>query len=133
MVTIAWHEVISWAVALISTTLFIAERRKNDNVKYYMVLQGLLRACNQRCGFLVSTIQKVRDTGREIPRDEFCFVVESEYANYVALQEHIMGSMKSIQPDKDMPFDVGGFVRGNRRDSESLPANNRMEQARPTS
>jgi len=49
------------------------------------------------------------------------------------LQEHIMGSMKSIQPDKDMPFDVGGFVRGNRRDSESLPANNRMEQARPTS
>ena len=25
-----------------------------------------------------------------------------------------MGSMKSLQPDKDMPFDVGGFVRGTR-------------------
>src|SRR5438067_5792977 len=111
MVTIAWHEIISWVLAIVSATLFIAERGKNDNVKYYMVLQGLLRACNQRCGFLVATIQRVRDSGREIPRDEFCFVVESEYANYVALQEHIMGSMKSIQPGRDMPFDVGGFVR----------------------
>ena len=79
-----------------------------------MVLQGLLRACNQRCGFLVTTIERVRHSGREIPRDEFCFVVESEYAHYVALQEHIMGSMKSLQPDKDMPFDVGGFIRGSK-------------------
>ena len=112
MITLAWHEVLSWGLALISMTLFIAERRRNDNVKYYMVLQGLLRACHQRCGFLVSTIEKARQSGREIPRDEFFFVVESEYANYVSLQEHIMGSMKSLQPGKDMPFDVGGFVRG---------------------
>lgn len=63
---------------------------------------------------MISTIEKVRQSGREIPRDEFCFVVESEYANYVALQEHIMGSMKSLQPDRDMPFDVDGFVRGSR-------------------
>src|SRR5690349_10097213 len=99
MMTLAWHEIMSWGLTLISLTLFIAERRRNDNVKYYMVLQGLLRACNQRCGFLVNTIEKVKQSGREVPRDEFCFVVESEYANYVSLQEHIMGSMKSLQPD----------------------------------
>ena len=130
MVTVAWHEIISWALAIVSATLFIAERRRNDNVKYYMVLQGLLKACNNRCGFLVNTIERVRASGREIPRDEFCFVVESEYANYLSLQEHIMGSMKSIQPDKDMPFDVGGLVRGGRHDRADAPANKHMEPTR---
>lgn len=121
MVTLAWHEVLSWGLAIISVTLFIAERRRNDNVKYYMVLRGLLRACAQRCGFLVSTIEKVKQSGKEIPRDEFLFAVESEYANYVALQEHITGSMKSLQPDKDMPFDAGGFVRGAPAQRPSVP------------
>lgn len=66
MITLPWHEALSWVITLVSFTLFIVERRRNDNTKEYMVLQ---------------------------------------------LQEQIMGSMKSLQPDKDMPFDVGGFVR----------------------
>ena len=85
-----------------------------------MVLQGLLRACSQRSGFLVHTIERVRESGRQIPIEEFCFVVESEYANYVALQEHIMGSMKSLQPNIDMPFDVRGFVYGVRAHTQSM-------------
>ena len=34
-----------------------------------------------------------------------------------------MGSMKSLQPDKDMPFDTGGFIRGglSKGKSEDLP------------
>ena len=114
MVTLAWHEIVSWALTVVSVTLFVVERRKNDNIKYYMVLQGLLRACNQRCGFLVNTIERVRQSGREVPRDEFIFVVESEYANYVALQEHIMGSMKSLHPAADIPFDPAELIRGGR-------------------
>ena len=114
MVTLAWHEIVSWALTVVSVTLFVVERRKNDNIKYYMVLQGLLRACNHRCGFLVNTIERVRQSGREVPRDEFIFVVESEYANYVALQEHIMGSMKSLHPDADIPFDPAELIRGGR-------------------
>ena len=112
MLTVAWHEVISWALTLISATLFLSEYRKNDNTKYYMVLQGILRACNQRANFLAHIMADIRQTDRQIPREEFLLFVDTEYANYVSLQEHIMGSMKSIQPHKDMPFDVGGFVRG---------------------
>ena len=112
MITVAWHEVISWALTLVSGALLVAEYRKNDNTKYYMVLQGILRACNQRAGFLAHILADVRGSDRQIPREEFLFAVDSEYINYVSLQEHIMGSMKSIQPDKDMPFNAGGFVRG---------------------
>ena len=46
-------------------------------------------------------------------------MVEAEYANLVGLQEHIMGSMKSLQPDKDMPFDVGAFIRSTREPPSS--------------
>ena len=84
--------------------------RKNDNTKYYMVLQGILRACGQRSGFLANTLGRLQESGRDVPCEEFTFVLNSEYANYLQLQEHIMGSMKSLQPDKDMPFDAGGFI-----------------------
>jgi hypothetical protein len=43
-VTLAGHEIISWALTLASTILCVVERRKNDTTKYYMVLQGILRA-----------------------------------------------------------------------------------------
>ena len=112
--SLAWHELISWAVALVSVTLLVAERRKNDNAKYYMVLQGVLRACNQRAGFLVHVVEEAKKSDRQIPREEFILAIESEYINYASLQEHIMGSMKSLQPDKDSPFDVGGFVSSGR-------------------
>ena len=92
MITLAWHEILSWGVALVSVTLFLVERRKNDNTKYYMVLQGILRACNQRSGFLASTDNKFKKSDRDVSRDEFSFVISSEYANYVQLQEYIMGS-----------------------------------------
>lgn len=121
--TLSWHELLSWFIAVVSTTLFFAERRKNDNTKYYMVLQGILRACNQRSGFIANMVGRLRASGRDVSREEFDFVLESEYVNCVQLQEHIMGSMKSLQPDKDMPFDVGGFIRSGRAegDSEDLP------------
>ena len=76
-----------------------------------MVLQGVLRSCHQRAGFLASRIGRLRQLERDVSRDEFDIFIESEYANSLQLQEHIMGSMKSLHPDKDMPFDVGGFVR----------------------
>ena len=123
MITLSWHEIVSWFVAVVSATLFLVERRKNDNTKYYMVLQGILRACNQRSGFLASMKGRLQESGRDVSREEFSFVLESEYVNCVQLQEHIMGSMKSLQPDQDMPFDVGGFIRSGRAQGqpEDLP------------
>ena len=123
MMTLPWHELVSWCIALVSATLFFVERRKNDNTKYYMVLQGILRACHQRAGFLAHTRGKAQESGRDVPCEEFDFVLNSEYANYLQLQEHIMGSMQSLQPGKDMPFDVGGFIQSGLSEgkSENLP------------
>jgi hypothetical protein len=114
MFTVAWYDVISWAITIISSVLFITEYRKNTN--HYMVLQGILRACNQRANFLAAMMQRVDE--RQIPPEEFKYVLSSEYTNYVALQEHLMGSMKSLQPRKDMPFDVGGFIDSHRPEQE---------------
>ena len=122
--TLSWHELLSWFITVVSATLLFTEYRKNDNTKYYMVLQGILRACNQRAGFIAHTMGKAQESGRDVPCEEFDFVLNSEYANYLQLQEHIMGSMKSLQPDKDMPFvDVGGFIRSGSSEgkSENLP------------
>ena len=124
MITLPWHELVSWCIALVSATLFFVERRKNDNTKYYMVLQGILRACNQRAGFIAHTMGRSQESRRDVPCEEFDFALSSEYANCLQLQEHIMGSMKSLQPDKDMPFvDVGGFIRSGSSEgkSENLP------------
>jgi hypothetical protein len=111
-VTLAWHEIISWALTLASTILFLVERKKNDTTKYYMVLQGILRAIHQRAGFLSTNFSRAKDSERAVvPREEFLLFVESEYVNHLGLQEHIRGSMKSLQPDKDMPFDAHGFVQ----------------------
>ena len=123
MITLSWHELVSWFIAVVSATLFIAERRKNDNTKYYMVLQGILRACGQRSGFLANKVGRLRESGRDVSHEEFNFILESEYVNCVQLQEHIMGSMKSLQPGKDMPFDAGGFIRSGHAEgkSEDLP------------
>ena len=123
MITLPWHELVSWCIALVSATLFVVERRKNDNTKYYMVLQGTLRACGQRAGFLANTLRRLQESKRDVPCEEFNFVLTSEYANSLQLQEHIMGSMKSLQPDKDMPFDTGGFILSgpSKGKSEDLP------------
>ena len=129
MVTLAWHELISWALTLVSGVLLFSELRKNNNTKYYMVLQGILRACSQRANFLAHLMGQLEKSDRAIPREEFLLSVKSEYANYVSLLEHIMGSMKSLQPHEDMPFDVEEFVRGRRPGHPDAPsdAQRRME------
>jgi hypothetical protein len=89
----------SWALTLASTILLVVERRKNDTTKYYMVLQAILRACHMRAGFLSTNFTRAKDSERAVaPREEFILFLESEYVNHVGLQEHIMGSMKSLQP-----------------------------------
>ena len=70
MIYLSWHEIFSWIIAVVSATLFSAERRKNDNkndnTKYYMVLQGILRACGQRSGFLANTLGRLQESGRDV-------------------------------------------------------------------
>ena len=75
---ISWHEILSWIITVVSATLFFTERRKNDNTKYYMVLQGILRACGQRSGFLANTVGRLQESRRDVPCEEFNFVLNSE-------------------------------------------------------
>jgi hypothetical protein len=113
-ISLAWHEVISWAMTIVSITLLADNYRRDENTKYYMVLQGVLRACNQRSQLLAHLLSDLRASDRQVPRDEVLLLMDSEYINYVALQEHLMGSMKSLNPHKDLPFDAGGFVQSGR-------------------
>ena len=117
-ISLAWHEILSWAVALVSTVLLVVQHRMNDNTKYYMVLQGILRACSRHSGYLTSVRDGIKESDKDVTQREFAAFVESECAHSLQLEEHIMGSMKSLHPDEDMPFSTTDFVHG--RPSRSL-------------
>ena len=78
MITLPWHELVSWCIALVSATLFVVERRKNDNAKYYMVLHGIFRACHHRAAFLAYTKGRSQESRRDVPCEEFGFVMDAE-------------------------------------------------------
>ena len=114
MVTVSWHEIVSWAITLVSLTLLL--RQREENTKYYMILQGILKACHKRAGFLANIHGDVqRGGGRNIPHEEYTTFINGEYVNCLQLQEHIMGSMKSLKPKEDMPFDVNDVIQGTER------------------
>ena len=113
-VTLAWYEIATGVVGLVttavSTTLYIVERRKTDNTKHYMALQGLLRACDGHAQYLSNRRGVFVEADRDVSREEYELFMMSEYATSYELREHIMGAMKSLQPDQDIPFDVQDFL-----------------------
>jgi hypothetical protein len=124
MVTVAWHELLSWFLLIVSATLFFYERKRNDGKKYYMVLQGMLRACSKRAEFLANQIGRVaQNSQREVSREEFLLLTHSEYTDKLALMEHVMGAMKAIEPSQDAPFDVAQFLQRDRTDTTSAMGN----------
>lgn len=78
-----------------------------------MAIQGILRACKEKSGFYASHITEVknRDSQTGISKEEYLLFINAVYVDYAALMEHIMGSLKAIEPKKDMPFDTGEFTR----------------------
>ena len=105
------HEVIAWILVIVSATLFIAERRRNDDTRYYMILQGLLRACYRRACFCAARTNRLRESSdTSIPLAQHILFVESSYTEYTSMMEQLMGSMKSLRPGQDMPFDVQRFL-----------------------
>lgn len=115
MISIEWHEVISWLLTIVSVTLLVYEWRRNPRLSYYMALQGVLRACQEKARFYASRTGELqrRDlpSGQGIPKEEYLLFVSSVYADYVSLMEHIMGTVKAIEPKKDLPFDTVQFLR----------------------
>jgi hypothetical protein len=99
-VSVAIHEIISWIVAAISIALFLYERRKNSLTPFYMNLQGLLKTCHAKAVFYFSVARHYESANK----DE-ALKWQAVSSDFEALKQTVMGVMKAIEPDKDMPFD----------------------------
>ncbi len=108
------YDLISWGITIASVMLFIFERRKNNRTPYYMAVQGILRACNTKAGFYITHVNSLKNRDSEnsttVPMPEYLLFAENVYSDFATLMEHIMGCLKAIEPDKDMPFDTIAFT-----------------------
>jgi len=109
------YDLISWLVTVISLMLFYFERKKNNRLPYYMAIQGILRACKSKAGFYGThaTHLKNRSNGKttSVSIDEYILFTDTVTSDFMSLMEHVMGSLKSIEPEKDLPFDTMEFTR----------------------
>jgi hypothetical protein len=121
-ITVSLVELISWILTVISIVLFILERRKNVRLPYYMAIQGILRACREKAQFYASHLGEIerRDDSRSISKEEYRLLTQTAYTDYTSLMEHIMGSLKAIMPEKDIPFDAKQFTK-RLREAKELP------------
>ncbi|CAG0970135.1 hypothetical protein ANRL4_01198 [Anaerolineae bacterium] len=124
IISVSLTELISWLITIVSVVLFILERRNNKKQAYYMAVQGILRACKEKAGFYASYVGQLnrRDRKQTISREEHALFAETIYTDYLALMQHVMGSLKAIEPDKDMPFDAYEFTKPKKSDQPSPPA-----------
>lgn len=115
------YDLISWLVTVISLMLFFFERKKNIRLPYYMAVQGILRACKSKAGFYGTHASnlKNRNNGKNtsISSDEYVLFADTVTSDFMSLMEHIMGSLKSIEPEKDMPFDTMAFTQSQNSES----------------
>jgi len=111
-VTVSIIELLSWLITVISFLLFLFERGKNSRLPYYMAVQGILRACKEKSGFYASFYSELKKRSPDnIQKEEFMLFAQTIYSDYIALMEHIMGSLKAIEPTKDIPFDTKEFTK----------------------
>jgi hypothetical protein len=76
-----------------------------------MTLQGILRACDKWAGFYSSTYTMIQSSPNwQITKEEHLMLLRSAYTNSAAMCEHLLGSMKALEPDKEMPFSAFSFV-----------------------
>lgn len=82
-----------------------------------MAIQGILRACNTKAGFYSSHLNdlktRINSKSASFSFDEYILFTETVYSDFAALMEHVMGSLKAIEPHKDLPFDTMAFTQRN--------------------
>lgn len=119
-INVSIYDLISWLITIISIMLFIFERKKNSRLPYYMAVQGILRACKTKAGFYGTHANhlKSRNNGKNmsVSLDEYILFTDTVTSDFLSLMEHIMGSLKSIEPEKDMPFDTMAFTQSQNSD-----------------
>jgi hypothetical protein len=97
---LAFHEIISWIITAVSVSLFVYERKKNNLTPFYMNLQGLLKTCHAKTVFYWQVATQSEELDK--PSEKFKWLAVSN--DFEALKQTIMGVMKAIEPNKDMPF-----------------------------
>jgi hypothetical protein len=102
-VSVAIHEIISWIVAAISISLFFYERRKNSLTPFYMYLQGILKTCHAKTVFYFTVARHYESENDSTSKDE-ALKWQAVSNDFEALKQTVMGVMKAIEPNKDMPF-----------------------------
>jgi hypothetical protein len=87
-----------------------------------MTVQGILRACYQKAGFFSTHMSNIKERQRlkntSVPIDEYLLFSETVYSDFSALMEQVMGSLKAIEPNKDLPFDTMAFTQRNSSNDE---------------
>ena len=125
--SISIYDLISWMITIVSVMLFLFERKKNNRLPYYMAIQGILRACKTKAGFYSARLQNLRSRNSAknsaVTKEEYILFTETVYSDFAALMEHIMGSLKAIEPERDMKFDTMDFT------SSHSPEDSKQEKA----
>ncbi len=122
-ITVSIHEIISWLLTVAVFTLYLIERRKNSATPFYMALQGILRACREKSGHLVVLAKSIKEDEREaIPKTEILLYLDISQTEYVAMMQQIMGTMKAILPDDNIPYDFDEFTNPNNPTNFEMPA-----------
>ena len=131
VLTLGWDQIISYVFAIITTVLFILERKKNDKKPIYMNLQGQLKAAYTKYNAHKSIF------GNALPRRETDPVSHNEFTQYSQMVildynaqiETILGLMKSLDMKDNQVFNANDFTN----DSEYTEMlNQRFNQATTT-
>lgn len=111
--TIAIHELVSWAITVVSVTLFVLEKRRNTQLPLYMALQGILKSCHEKTLFYWKKAGNASENHPEgvVNLSEYVVMLESASSDFQALKQNILGSMKGIVPDADLPFYERGYTQ----------------------
>jgi hypothetical protein len=103
-VTLSWHETIAWTTTIVFLTLWSTERRKK-RPRYDSLVEGILSTISMRARFLAVVVDLLNGSIRPIPREEAILAVSSEFNNYVALHQQVIGVLKALDPANDVSFD----------------------------
>ncbi|MFO0752146.1 MAG: hypothetical protein U0411_02320 [Thermodesulfovibrionales bacterium] len=102
-ITLAFHEIISWILTAISFALFIYERKRNNLIPFYMNLQGLLKTCHAKAVFYWQVANHCKETFHDDSKTNI-IMWQSVSTDFEALKQTVMGIMKAVEPNRDMPF-----------------------------
>ena len=119
-ISLAFHEIISWIIAAVSVTLFIYERKKNNLTPFFMNLQGILKTCHAKAIYYFQVQQYYKNLdGQANAIDALRWQAVSN--DFEALKQTVMGVMKAIEPNRDMPFDDRDYTSLN-KEATTIPA-----------